>query len=737
MASRKLSTIVLIVGLGFASLVNAIPKLPFLEDALKTGELGSNSPSQPEPAALDPDWWRYFLVEGDELQQHIQITLERLQTVVDGLPKDSIDAARSYLELFRANLKLLPEVRGQTSPKLPGPVAYQEKYSLTQLLDIAERLRVVQLESQAEEYDVTAADKAVKAARKRVDTLMAAYLGLSPIDPERVLRGLEIMAEGSAVAIAEERLRVRRAELAANQAKLKQMAEELKIASERLVAESGDRSKLNTAIVEAQRNLEQAQDRLNKDQSKAMAVLGEDAEGKATQRYRQQRVVRAAVMEATASVRLLGLQAQQLLATLLLEPKAIDAQGLRKQLSDWRSQVSSIRQQVTLWAADSEHERERAAESIAGPSREPGVTTVVSLINDDRLRLAQETLVALQRLGTELDKAALLVQLMDTLLKHKEGWLQDWLASTEEASNRIWQSAGGWFSNSLFKIGGTPVTPLGLLRVLVIVTVAWGISYGLRRALKRLGERSERTDPAALYTIGRLSHYIIIVIGLMVGLSSIGIDFTNFALVAGAIAIGIGFGMQSIVNNFVSGLILLFERSLKIGDFVELASGIAGEVREISVRSTLITTNDNVDIVVPNSEFINTKVTNWTLLEGNCRIHLPFKVAYGTEKELVRQAGLEAAEKVPHTLTGIPGKNPGVWLVGFGESGLNFEMVVWITPRAVKRPGAVRAAYMWEIESSLRKYGIEVPLPQRDLRLRSGFHGVMREDLAVGMELRR
>jgi small-conductance mechanosensitive channel len=155
-----------------------------------------------------------------------------------------------------------------------------------------------------------------------------------------------------------------------------------------------------------------------------------------------------------------------------------------------------------------------------------------------------------------------------------------------------------------------------------------------------------------------------------------------------------------------------------VGDFVELASGVTGEVREIKVRSTVINTNDNVDIVVPNSEFMNTQVTNWTLLEAYCRIHVSFKVAYGTDKEVVRKAGLEAAEKLPHTLLGVPGRNPGVWLVGFGESGLDFELVVWVTPRAVKRPGAVHAAYMWEIESALRRHGVEIPIPQRDLRFR-------------------
>jgi small-conductance mechanosensitive channel len=204
-------------------------------------------------------------------------------------------------------------------------------------------------------------------------------------------------------------------------------------------------------------------------------------------------------------------------------------------------------------------------------------------------------------------------------------------------------------------------------------------------------------------------------------------DFTNFALVAGALAIGIGFGLQAIVNNFISGLILLFERSLKVGDFVQLASGVHGEVKAINVRSTQIKTNENIDIVVPNSEFMNTNVINWTLQEPYMRVHYPFRVAFGVEKEKVRKAGLEAAEKVTHTLSGIPGKNPQVWMTGFGENGYNFELVVWLTPSAVKRPSAVRATYYWELETALRKYGVEVPIPQRDLYLRGGFE-VLSED---------
>jgi small-conductance mechanosensitive channel len=224
-----------------------------------------------------------------------------------------------------------------------------------------------------------------------------------------------------------------------------------------------------------------------------------------------------------------------------------------------------------------------------------------------------------------------------------------------------------------------------------------------------------------LYVLGRVFHYVIFAAAFVVALSSIGLDFTKLAFIAGALSVGIGFGLQAIFSNFISGIIVLFERSLKVGDFVELESGVTGEVREINIRSTLITTNDNIDILVPNSEFVNGRVINWTLRDAHRRSRIPFGVAYGTDKELVKSAVLEAAAEVPFTLKNYPGRDPQVWLVGFGDSSLNFELVVWLTREAVVRPGAVHAAFSWAIESALAKHGIEIPFPQRDINIRTFF----------------
>ncbi|MEO8223224.1 MAG: mechanosensitive ion channel domain-containing protein, partial [Gammaproteobacteria bacterium] len=186
------------------------------------------------------------------------------------------------------------------------------------------------------------------------------------------------------------------------------------------------------------------------------------------------------------------------------------------------------------------------------------------------------------------------------------------------------------------------------------------------------------------------------------------------------IGVGVGFGLQNIVSNFVSGLILLVERSLKVGDFVDLQSGVRGRVVEIAMRYTRVSTNDSVDILVPNSEFVNGRVTNWTFDDFNRRIHIPFGVAYGTDKETVKKAAFAAAARCPGVILDDPRRPPNLWLVAFGDSSLNFELVVWVTRELVVSPGATQAKLLWALDDELRDAGIEIPFPQRDLHVRSG-----------------
>ena len=219
--------------------------------------------------------------------------------------------------------------------------------------------------------------------------------------------------------------------------------------------------------------------------------------------------------------------------------------------------------------------------------------------------------------------------------------------------------------------------------------------------------------------LGRLFRYVVWVIGTLIGLNYLGIDLTSIALLGSALAVGLGFGLQHVVSNFVSGVIILLERSLKVGDFVELESGVRGHVSEIAMRYTRITSNDALDVVVPNSEFINGRVVNWTLGDAYRRMHIPFGVAYGTPKEMVREAGIAAARRIPGVME-TDEKKSAVWLVAYGDSSMNYELVVWADRELTTRPGSAHANLMWALDDELHQRGIEIPFPQRDLHIRSG-----------------
>ena len=219
--------------------------------------------------------------------------------------------------------------------------------------------------------------------------------------------------------------------------------------------------------------------------------------------------------------------------------------------------------------------------------------------------------------------------------------------------------------------------------------------------------------------LSRLLRYGVWVIGTLVGLNYVGINLTNIALLGSAFAVGLGFGLQNIFSNFVSGIIILLERSIKVGDFVDLHSGVRGHVREVAMRYTRVTTNDSLDVLVPNSEFINGRVSNWTLDDSHRRMHVPFGVAYGTPKELVREAGLAAARTVPGIMDAF-GKHSSVWLKGYGDNSMDYELIVWADRELTTHSASTHAKLMWALDDELARRKIEVPFPQRDLHVRSG-----------------
>jgi small-conductance mechanosensitive channel len=282
-----------------------------------------------------------------------------------------------------------------------------------------------------------------------------------------------------------------------------------------------------------------------------------------------------------------------------------------------------------------------------------------------------------------------------------------------ESLKIILREVGEIMEQPLLHVNQRPVTITSIVLGIIIILVFVFLSKWLRKIAKtRLFPKYE-LDEGIQLVILKLTHYLLVGLGIIVAVQSIGLNLTSLAVVFGLLSVGIGFGLQNVAANFVSGLIILFERPIKIGDRVTIGD-VLGDVIEINLRATLIRTIDNVSIIVPNSEFISSHVINWSHRDPKIRVHMPVGVAYGSDVPLVIRSLLEVAQNHVEVLKEPP---PKVWFNEFADSSLNFELLVWIAHP--KRRLDIISELNKEIDEIFKKNEIRIPFPQRDLHIRS------------------
>ncbi len=259
---------------------------------------------------------------------------------------------------------------------------------------------------------------------------------------------------------------------------------------------------------------------------------------------------------------------------------------------------------------------------------------------------------------------------------------------------------------------------LSLFQIFLLIALLIGVFWFSSRTKRFLFNRflvKSGLDRALQYAIAQIVSNLVLVIGIFIVLENTGIHLGALTVFAGAVGVGVGFGLQNIASNFISGLVILAERPITIGDRVEVA-GVVGQVQQIRARSTVILTNDNIAMIVPNSKFIDSPVTNWTYSDPRVRFRVPIGVAYGSDVNKVREALIAAGRSNSHVLEDPA---PSVFLNKFGESSIDFELVVWSSEMS-HRPSRFKSDLNFAIEEKLREAGIEIPFPQRDLHIRSG-----------------
>lgn len=268
----------------------------------------------------------------------------------------------------------------------------------------------------------------------------------------------------------------------------------------------------------------------------------------------------------------------------------------------------------------------------------------------------------------------------------------------------------------LFTLGTSHVTPLRVIGFFsLLLLIAW-LSSQVERGLQRVAARRPGLDRSTFYALSRMLRYVLWVVGSLLALHLVGVDLSAVALLTGAIGIGIGLGMQGLFNNVISGIFLLGEKALRVGDVISVDGGAVGTIRNIRLRHTLVLSPDGGHVMVPNSELVLKQVTHWTLTQAQRRLHVPFRVSRQADREQVRLAALAAAHAVTDTLDEGQ-QTPEVWMTDLGADAQSYELVVWVGRGAIERPARARAAYLSALARELDARGVALPPPSQALQL--------------------
>ena len=269
--------------------------------------------------------------------------------------------------------------------------------------------------------------------------------------------------------------------------------------------------------------------------------------------------------------------------------------------------------------------------------------------------------------------------------------------------------------DKVYTIDGNKVRLMSIIFSLIIILASYIIAYLFVYIVKKELKKNKTLNKSFVKTTTRFIKYVILIIGFFIAFQVLGINLSSLAFLAGVVGLGIGFGMQNIISNFISGIIILFEKPIKEGEYVDVA-GYDGIVSDIRARSTTITTRDNISIIVPNSNFITSNVINWSHKDPKIRLHIPLGIEETASKlDLAKKVLLEIADENPEVLKD---PKPSVWFVGFGSSSFDLDLIVWI--QSPIRRHYVISDINFEIAKKFAKYDIDLTYPWTNLVFKNG-----------------
>lgn len=668
---------------------------------------------------LKNSWWEKLTTEpkGQERQPLI-IFLEETEKLVGQINPENNELAQLTSKRLKKNISLYLDLTETSGWKIEESPKVGEEISIKEFLQAAQEKRNLLAQVADLSKEIGSLEIIFNNLEKEVSEYQLNYSKQLSKSLEQLLAGLDLLVVKTQEAIVNERIRI----LKENQQTIQQQVNW----QTDIIARATDSisiKELDVALITNQEKLASQQIKeLDKEVIETSAWISPQDNGG---RVESINTIQAQVLKLQATLAQLLLKLQ--LTLLNLEGNHTDSSPIDTIIFNTESssdQLYMYEKHAQDWLIMIRKEQDLAEKAFIlerEKKETPDSKLQDTLLSYNVQKSAQDTLSILWQLETQIYQAQALNHLIQQRAIKKLGFISGFSQKIGLFIFDLKESISQIFSYPLFHVNQTPVSAWKILYALFVFFAAYASSIGLKQTLKKIVKQKQHISPASMYTFTRVTHYCILFLGFLLSLSTIGIDFSNLLLITGALSVGIGFGLQGIVNNFLGGLIVLFDRKIRIGDFIELSTGEKGRIAEVNVQNTLIRTSTGHDILVPNSQMISNQLTNWTLRDQYARLHIPFSVAYGTDKKKVREVIIAAALKVPETVSDHKSlSDPNVWLVQFGESSLDFELVVWVDfRRSKKREASLRSAFLWQIEEALIKASIEIPFPQREVTIKN------------------
>ena len=306
-----------------------------------------------------------------------------------------------------------------------------------------------------------------------------------------------------------------------------------------------------------------------------------------------------------------------------------------------------------------------------------------------------------------------LVELFKYLSRERIGVAKSTFADTKESFLDILKYGWTEINNPIIPIGDG-VSILAVIKFFLIFIFGFTIAIFYKRKISNAAGYLKNSSPATKTMLANLGYYFLVILTFVFALNSVGIDLSSLTILVGALSVGIGFGLQNIVSNFISGIILIFEKSIQVGNIIEISDQFRGRVTQINMRSSVINTFDNIDIIIPNSTLMQNNVINLTFSDDIRRLHVPFGVAYGTSSDLVIDVILQAlSESDLIYIKEDDNRSPKVWMTGMGASSVDFKLLVWINANTTKAgvDSSNMSDFLIFIYKTLQKNNIEILFP--------------------------